>query len=154
MIFVLLTLNWLYPAAAQDVPVSADAAFVPRYLTYITHIDDAILQKIGCKYRIIDSATANQLLTLLNAARDVPQDSLNPKQQFEVRNKIVFHFQDKKDLSVEFSQKFLNQSYLNANWNAQPILLRTEAVDDVRGLINRGGFVQINKNASGSCDVL
>jgi hypothetical protein len=154
ILFSLLALNLVCSAAGQDIPVSADAAFIPKNLAYITHIDDAILQKIGCKYAITESATASQLLTLLSAARSAPPDASAAQPRFEVRNKIVFHFQDRNDISVEFSQKFLNQSYLQANWNAEPILLRNEVVEEVRAMVNRGGFVQLNKNASASCDAL
>lgn len=134
--------------------MSADAAFIPKYLSFGTHIDNATLQKIGCKYSIPDAVTASRLLKLLGDARGMPGTPLEYERRFEVRNKVVFHFRDKKDMSVEFSQEFTNQPYVTANWDNQIIQLQKDVVKESRRIVMEGGFEQINKKASAPCDAL
>ncbi|WP_156369497.1 hypothetical protein [Duganella sp. Leaf126] len=164
LLFSLFTVASLLPLASfadpnmdtgkLDNPVSADAAFIPARLLFGTHINDAILQKIGCKYFIDGPDKSFQLLKILLTARDLPQDQLISRKKFEVRNKIIFHFKNSEDVSVEFGQKFLNQPYVNATWNTQPILLRDEVVAEIREVIKGGKFAQINEHASSPCDLL
>ncbi|MYN16396.1 hypothetical protein GTP81_06485 [Rugamonas sp. FT107W] len=145
-------LSPLYCAAAQNAPVAVDVSFIANGVSFGTHISDAILQKIGCKYTFRDPEIASKLLKLAGEARDMPQDAIDPKQTFEVRNKIVFHFQGADDLSVKFGQKYINQSYLDGSWNAEPVHLKNDLIEKVRETIRNAGGEQANKNASGSCE--
>ena len=134
-------------------PVAADVTFVGTGLSFGTQITAAILQKIGCTYSISDSETSSKLLKLVGAARDISQANVDPKQKFEVRNRIVFHFQNTDDISVEFSQKFLNQSYLKGNWNSEPVHLRNDLVEEVHAAVKESGAEQLNKDAPKSCGI-
>lgn len=133
-------------------PASVDIIFVANGVAFGTRIDDAILEKIGCAYTFRDTETFSKLLKLAEAARDVPQDANDPRPNFEVRNKLLFHFQEDPDISVRFGQKYLNQSYLDGSWNSVPMHLQNDLVEQVRATIRKAGGTQANKNASGSCE--
>lgn len=164
LLIILVSLASAYPsygfasqAADQtsgDLPVSADAVFIPNYFSFGTHIDEAILQKVGCKYSIPDAVTASRLLKLLSNARGMPGTPLEYEKRFEVRNKIVFHFRDKKDMAVEFSQEATNQPYVTANWDNQVMRLQKDVVNESHGIVREGGFEQINKKATAPCNAL
>lgn len=163
LLIILVSLASVYPSysfASQeddqpsgDLPVSADAVFIPNYFSFGTHIDEAILQKVGCKYSIPDAVTASRLMKLLGDARGMPGTPLEYERRFEVRNKIVFHFRD-KDMSVEFSQEFTNQPYVTANWDNQVMRLKMDVVNESHRIVREGGFEQINKKATAPCDAL
>lgn len=136
----------------QESPVAVDIVFVPDGLAFGTHINDAVLRKIGCTYLVQDPVISSTLLKLAVWARDLPQDSVNPKQKFETRNKLVFHFQNKDDLSVTFSQKYSNQTYLEATWNSAPIHLNIDLTEKIRAIVRGTRVEQSNKNAPASCD--
>lgn len=127
--------------------------FVGTGLSFGTQITSAILQKIGCTYAISNSETSSKLLKSAGTARDISQADVEPKQTFEVRNRIVFHFRNTDDISVEFSQKFLNQPYLKGNWNSEPVHLRNDIVEEVQAAVKESGAKQLNKDAPKSCDI-
>ncbi|MEV4782604.1 hypothetical protein [Burkholderia sp. LMU1-1-1.1] len=141
------------PVESARLPVAADVTFVGTGLSFGTQITAAILQKIGCTYAIRDSETSSKLLKLVSAARDISQADVDSRQKFEVRNKIVFHFKDTNDISVEFSQKFLNQSYLKGNWNSTPVHLRNDLVEEVHATVKESAAQQLNKDAPKSCGI-
>lgn len=142
-----------FPLESTRLPVAADVTFVGTGLSFGTQITAAILQKIGCTYAISDPETSAKLLRLVSAASDISQADVDSGQKFEVRNKIVFHFKDSNDISVEFSQKFLNQSYLKGNWNSTPVHLRNDLVEQVHSTVKESAAPQLNKDAPKSCGI-
>ncbi|MYM38003.1 hypothetical protein [Duganella qianjiadongensis] len=139
---------------ASDAPVAVEVFFIPNGLSFGVHINEAILQQIGCTYIIEDLATSSTLLKLISDARDYPQSSVDMKEKFETRNKLVFHFQNRKDVSVTFSQKYSNQTYIDANWNSEPIHLNGNVIEKIRSLLKEKRIEQINKNASKNCSAI
>lgn len=136
---------------AADAPVSAEVVYIGGLVAFVTQVTEPMLQQIGCAYAVDDAATAAQLLQLLNAAREVPQNTVDLRQTFDIRNKVTIHFRDKKDQSVVIGARFSNGTYMTATWNGQPVLLRNDVMEKIKDVVQRGGYAQRNPKPSTAC---
>ena len=82
----------------------------------------------------------------------MPQDAVDPKQSFEVRNKVVLHFAHGPDVALAFSQAFSDVPYLVGTWDGAPIHLRTGLVKQVHELVRDARLLQVNAKASEYCE--
>ena len=136
---------------AQTKPSSVEIFFVPDGLSYITRIDEGVLKKIGCQYILSDATISNNLLIYLTNARENIAEKIHSITDFEKRNMLVFHFENKKDLVVSYSQKFSNLSYLRGSWNGEPVQLRVGLSGQVGGVIDHEKLRQLNDKAPQYC---
>ena len=136
---------------AADAPVSADVVYIAGIVSFVTQVTEPMLRQIGCTYAVDDAATAAQLLELLNAAREIPQNTADLRQTFDIRNKVTIHFRDKKDQSVVIGARFSNGTYMTATWNGEPVLLRNDVMEKIKGVVQRGGYAQRNPKPSPEC---
>lgn len=140
------------PQSNIETPVSADITITPYVFSFVTRIDDAILQKVGCRYLTSSPALAGRLLELVSVARDATEPQVSSPPSFEIRNKIVIHFPSSRDITVTFGQQFLTLAYLEGTWNTMPTRFQGSLVNKVHELVKQAHLEQTNKSAPESCD--
>jgi hypothetical protein len=155
---LLLAFNVFHHACAVDnVPgannalLSAEITITPYVFSFGTHIDELILERVGCKYAAESPDVASRFFDLVASARDTSDQAVAARRNFEARNRIVFHFFDQSSIAVYFDQKFINVPYVDGSWNDAPMLFDGRLVTKVHDLIEKEGLRQRSGNISVSC---
>lgn len=153
--FVLLPLSCLAAEnRARDVPdqpISAMVIWTPYIFSFGTHIDNAVLEKIGCRYEVDNPSVASELLKLVNDAKELPYVQTEASPRFEVRNKVLIRFRKGSEISVEFGQR-TPRPYLDGTWNAASVHFKKDLVEKVHQVVLATGAKQGNENGPVNCN--
>jgi hypothetical protein len=141
-------------AGYESVKVDAvDLYFFPDTYSFVTHIDENILEQFGCRYYSNDpKVTADLMKAAVSAGQGIPaREEDVPK--FEFRNKLVFHSNEGKDVIIIFSQKFSNLPYLMGYWNGVSAKLWPRLRERILEIVGQQKLKQTNDKAPQSCGI-